>query len=73
MSSGISPCKGCGERKAGCHGQCKPYQEWAEQRREEMHTINRRRSDQYRSYYSHSREIGFMKKFKRQKQNSKHR
>lgn len=70
MNTGVSPCKGCGERKAGCHGVCRPYIEWAKVTREEKTAINRRRSDQYRSYYSHSRELGFMKKFKKQKQNS---
>lgn len=70
MSGGVSPCKGCGKRRSGCHGTCEAYQEWAKKRREELSKINRRRSDAYRNMYSHAREVGLMKKFKRQKQNS---
>ena len=28
MGIGIAPCKGCGKRHIGCHGECEGYQAW---------------------------------------------
>ena len=54
-----APCKGCPDRKAGCHGKCGRYKEWrdeidriAEKRRlehqaDEVAAISVRRTKQY--------------------------
>lgn len=32
MKVGVSPCKGCTDRHAGCHGKCERYNKWANDR-----------------------------------------
>lgn len=30
--AGLSPCKGCSNRRVGCHAECKIYKQWNENR-----------------------------------------
>ena len=30
------PCRGCDDREVGCHTNCKPYNDWATQNKENM-------------------------------------
>jgi hypothetical protein len=38
------PCKGCNDRKAGCHSRCSAYSQWREEY-EEVKSKMRRESD----------------------------
>lgn len=35
----IAPCKNCADRKVGCHGLCKDYNEWVTQHRKDKEEL----------------------------------
>ena len=34
------PCKGCTDRKLGCHGMCRKYQEWKKEHDDKMNWLS---------------------------------
>ena len=56
------PCKGCLDRKLGCHGRCERYQEWSASR----HEINRKRiADKEMIQLSRDHEMKYRKNLKK--------
>ncbi len=43
----ICPCKGCGDRLAGCHGKCERYKQWKLDRSSFTEDIRRARAHDY--------------------------
>ena len=47
-SARSAPCKNCNIRRIGCHGVCKTYKTWKEDR--DLLNAQKRRNDEYRTY-----------------------
>ena len=42
-----SPCKGCSDRNADCHGTCKEYLDWSKEEKQNLNEILSAKADEY--------------------------
>lgn len=55
------PCKGCEQRKVGCHGSCEAYQAWTASRHE---IIRKRQIEQEKRQLSRDHEMKYRRNLK---------
>ena len=42
-----SPCKGCSDRNADCHGTCKEYLDWSKEEKQKMNEIRNVKANEH--------------------------
>ena len=51
----VGPCKGCEERRVGCHAECEKYKKWLDEYHAEQEEIFKEKHPIYRQYVNGKR------------------